>query len=201
MPLLTLLLCACGGAGGTTSPGLPSGPPAISLAESVVTVPIGGGEIALPNPSTSPATTGGDTLTANFPAISVSTQINVTDFGGSALKPPATNIWGSTCPWALEQIQFVFPISSSLAETPSFVITSLRIPGSPAFYYSELFDADTTPSIIIAAQKVDVASDWPSQTVIIPRMSANWTITAGHRYVFEIVASTDPNPSCSGAFN
>gem|GEM_PF-5145827 len=201
--LLTVMLAACGGAANVGSdPGGANGAPNIASAAATVNIPATGGKVSLPVPTTSPAQPNGDSISADFPALPSQIPVAVTDFDGGVVAAPATNnIWGTTCPAPLEQIALVFPTALQLPATPSITISSSRISGNPTFYYNELFDADTTPGTIIAREKVLTSSSWAPETAVLPSMDATWNIIAGHQYVFEVVASTDPNLSCTNTYN
>lgn len=93
-----------------------------------------------------------------------------------------------------------FPTELHLAETPAISIANLPVSGTPTFYYDELFDADASPSIVVAAQKVLSSPSWPKNSIWLPSIPQSWTIVPGHHYIFEIVASTSSFLSCSGNY-
>jgi hypothetical protein len=191
---------------GGSSGGLP-----VSIAFGVVDVPPSGGAVALPTevPSPEPTNYTGYTFSATFPTLAAGTSITVTDFGGDAdVALPPANIWGATCPVPLQDVQMVFPAALTISSTPSitianlnsFTITNFPSPANAPYYYNELFDGSTTPSTVIASEKVNHSSTWPAGTIILPSMNVPWSIVPGHRYVFEIVSSTGQFLTCGESY-
>lgn len=196
-----IALAACGGGVPTApQPNRAGGSPAMYVASAQVSVSASGGPVSLPVPTPGGLPIDGDNISANFPPIPAATEITATDYDGLAVAAPSTSAW-SGCPWPLEQIVLVFPSDFSITATPSITISSARVSPSTAYYYNELFDADSNPSATIASEKVTASSAWPSQTVVAPSMPGPWMVTKGHRYIFEIVPSTAAGTPCSGVFN
>lgn len=193
--MLLPLVSGCGGSQGqTVGPGHSAAPPAVVEFSGTVNVPASGGSVALPS---DPANN--ETISATFPSLPAQESIAVTTFTGLSGAPsPTTNIWSPACPWPIDEIQLVFASGFQLSSTPAITFASDRIQGNPAYYYIELFDADSSPVTVTAQSKISVSSSWPPKTAVLPSLNTSWQIIQGHRNMIEIVASTDPDVPCTG---
>lgn len=187
---VAVVFAACSSAQGGVAPLATT---VVSESSQAVTIPAGGGQVRLP-------ATKSDQVVASFASISNQLSVAVSAFDGLGISPPTKNIW-SSCPFPLEQLQFVFPISLALPSTPTITITTMRLQDQPAYYYAEWFDADTSPVTFFADATVSASSSWPANTVVLPAITTLWQVISGHRYVLEVVESSATPQSCTGTYS